>query len=55
VTLREIGFAGAVVARDRPAYALWAVGTKSSWPEDRQQALARMFLPAGALGQAAAV
>lgn len=50
-TLAAAGFAQVLGARERSAYALWAVATKSKWPDATARDLARRFLPKGALDQ----
>jgi len=47
VTLREIGFAHVVVARDRPNFALWAIATKTIWPDAEAKAIVQLFMPPG--------
>ncbi len=47
LTLREIGFAHVVVARDRPNYALWAIATKSRWADADMKKAAQLFMPHG--------
>jgi predicted SAM-dependent methyltransferase len=47
VTLREIGFFHVVVARDRPNYALWAIGTKGNWAQADIKAATERFMPRG--------
>lgn len=47
VTLREIGFAHVVVARDRPNYALWAIASKGKWADADMKKAAQLFMPQG--------
>lgn len=47
VTLREIGFAHVVVARDRQNFALWAIATKAIWPDAETKAIVQLFMPPG--------
>jgi len=47
LTLREIGFAHVVVARDRPNYALWAIATRNQWADTDIKKAAGLFMPHG--------
>ena len=47
VTLREIGFAHVVVARDRPNYALWAIASKGKMGDADMKKAAELFMPHG--------
>ncbi|HEY7687486.1 MAG TPA: methyltransferase domain-containing protein [Dongiaceae bacterium] len=47
VTLREMGFGHVVVARDRPNFALWALATKTVWPDAETKSIVQLFMPAG--------
>ena len=42
LTLREIGFGHVVVARDRPNYALWALATKTVWPDAETKSIVQL-------------
>src|SRR5262245_52198378 len=47
VTLREIGFGHVVVARDRQNFALWALATKTVWPDAETKSIVQLFMPPG--------